>query len=192
MTTSAKILAFAGSARKDSWNKKLIRIAAAGAQSAGAEVTLLDLGDYPMPLYDGDIEAGDGLPDNAIELRALFGAHDGLLIAAPEYNSSITPLLKNVIDWVSRPAADEPALKYFTAKTAGLVATSPGALGGLRGLVHVRQILSNINVLVIPQQVAVPAAGSAFDEAGSLSDPARQTAVEGVGAALAQMTARIR
>ena len=81
MTDTAKILAFAGSARKESWNKKLIRIAAAGAQSAGAEVTLLDLGDFPMPLYDGDIEAGDGLPDNAVKLRALFGAHDGLLIA---------------------------------------------------------------------------------------------------------------
>jgi NAD(P)H-dependent FMN reductase len=192
MTTTAKILAFAGSARKDSWNKKLIRIAVSGAQSAGAEVTLLDLADYPMPLYDGDIEAGDGLPDNAIELRALFGAHDGLLIAAPEYNSSITPLLKNVIDWVSRPTPDEPALKYFTGKTAGLVAVSPGALGGLRGLVHVRQILSNINVLVIPQQVAVPSAGGAFDEAGALADPARQAAVEGVGAALAEVTARVR
>jgi len=191
MTTTVKILAFAGSARKDSWNKKLIRIAAAGAQSGGAEVTLLDLADYPMPLYDGDIEAGDGLPDNATKLRAMFGDHDGLLIAAPEYNSSITPLLKNVIDWVSRPTADEPALKYFAGKTAGLVTVSPGALGGLRGLVHVRQILGNINVLVIPQQVAVPGAGSAFDEAGALTDPARQSAVEGVGAALAAVTTRM-
>lgn len=191
MSNTAKILAFAGSARQGSVNKKLIRIAAEGARSAGAEVTLIDLKDFPMPLYDGDQEADSGLPDNAVALRALFAEHDGLLIASPEYNSSISPLLKNTIDWVSRPAGDDPSLKYFTGKVAGLVAASPGGLGGLRGLVHVRQILSNSNVIVIPEQHAVPAAHQAFDDSGDLKDAKRQEAVAGVGARLATVVGRL-
>ncbi len=187
----AKILAFAGSARRDSVNKKLINVAAEGARAAGAEVTVIDLADYPMPIYDGDLEAGEGLPENAVKLRELFGAHDGLLIASPEYNSSISPLLKNVIDWVSRPTKDDAMLKYFAGKVAGLVAASPGALGGLRGLVHVRAILGNIQVTVIPQQVAVGGAGDAFDEAGNLKDENRQKAVMGVGARLADVAAKL-
>ena len=95
--TTAKILAFAGSARKDSFNKKLVKIAAEGARAAGAEVTYLDFRDLPLPLYDEDLEAALGLPDNALKLKALMKAHQGFLIACPEYNSSITPLLKNAI-----------------------------------------------------------------------------------------------
>lgn len=191
MSNTAKILAFAGSARQGSVNKKLIRIAAEGARSAGADVTLIDLKDFPMPLYDGDLEAESGLPENATALRELFAGHDGLLIAAPEYNSSIAPLLKNTIDWISRPAGDDPSLKFFTGKVAGLVAASPGGLGGLRGLVHVRQILSSINVIVIPEQHAVPAAHQAFDDSGALKDAKRQEAVAGVGARLAAVVGRL-
>ena len=191
MGRPAKILAFAGSARTGSFNKKLVAIAAEGAREAGAEVTLIDLRDYEMPLYDGDIEAGSELPENALKLRSVFGAHDGLLIAAPEYNSSITPLLKNTIDWVSRPFGGDPALKYIAGKTAALVATAPGALGGLRGLVHVRQILGNIQVTVIPNQLAVSGAASAFNEDGSLAQEAQQKSVKAVGAALATVTAKI-
>ncbi len=191
MGGKARILAFAGSARDGSFNKKLIRIAADGARDAGAAVTLLDLRDYEMPIYDGDLEESSGLPENAVRLRSIFAEHDGLLIAAPEYNSSITPLLKNVIDWVSRPAGDDAMLKYIAGKTAALVATAPGALGGLRGLVHVRQILGNIQVTVLPNQATIPGARSAFTEDGNLADEGQQKAVKAVGAALAKVTAKI-
>lgn len=191
MTEPAKILAFAGSARKASWNKQLVALAADGARAAGAEVTLIDLADFPMPLYDGDLEADAGLPENAVKLRALFGAHDGLLIASPEYNSSISPLLKNVIDWVSRPTAEDGQLKYLAGKTAALLATSPGGLGGLRGLAHLRQILSSINVLVAPQQLAVASAGSAFSDDGNLTDAGQLEAVRNIGASLARLTAAL-
>src|SRR5262245_60812982 len=163
-----KILAFAGSTREGSFNKKLVRIAAAGARAAGAEVSTLDLRDLPLPLYDGDLEARDGLPENAKKLKELMVAHQGFLISSPEYNSSVTGVLKNAIDWASRPAPGEPSLVAFTGKAAALMSASPGALGGLRGLVHLRAILSNINVLVLPDQVAVPLAGEAFVDDGTL------------------------
>src|SRR5919198_2770214 len=102
-----KILAFAGSTRTESFNKKLVRVAVAGARAAGAEVTLIDLRDFPMPLYDGDLEAKEGLPANARKVKDLFLAHQGLLLSCPEYNSSITGVLKNTIDWVSRQAPGE-------------------------------------------------------------------------------------
>src|SRR5688572_13699701 len=135
-----KILAFAGSTRTDSYNKKLIKIAVAGAQAAGGDVTLLDLRDYPLPIYDGDLEAEKGLPENGRRLKDIFLAHQGLLISSPEYNSSISAVLKNAIDWVSRPAPNEPPLGCFLNKAAALMSASPGALGGLRGLVHLRSI----------------------------------------------------
>jgi len=165
-----RLLAFAGSARADSLNKKLVRVAAAAAQIAGAEVTELDFRALPLPLYDGDLEAAEGLPDNALRLKTLMKEHDGFLIACPEYNSSITPLLKNAIDWASRAADGEPPLAAFRGKTAALFAASPGALGGLRGLVHVRAILQNIGVLVIPSQIAVPKAHESFAPNGALKD----------------------
>tara|TARA_R110002167_G_scaffold322904_1_gene528750 strand:- start:756 stop:1331 length:576 start_codon:yes stop_codon:yes gene_type:complete len=188
---SAKILAFAGSARRDSFNKKLVRIAARGAEAAGAEVTLIDLADFPMPIFDGDLEAGEGIPEKARELRGLMLAHNALLIAAPEYNSGITPLLKNAIDWTSRPDGDVGQLAAYGGKVAALVSASPGALGGLRGLFHVRYVLSNIRVTVLPDQVAVGQSGSSFDAAGELSDDARRQQVEAVGAALAKAAAKL-
>jgi len=187
-----RVLAFAGSARAGSLNRKLIRIAADGARAAGAEVTLLELREVPLPLYDGDLEAADGLPVNARKLKELFLAHHGLLIAAPEYNSSITPLLKNTIDWVSRSAPGEASLACFEGKVAALVSASPGTLGGLRGLFALRLCLSNIRVLVLPDQVAVPAANEAFTDDGRLKDEKRQAAVARVGATLAQTIAKLR
>lgn len=189
--SAARVLAFAGSARGGSFNKKLLAVAAQGARGAGAEVTVVDLRDLPLPLYDGDLEERDGLPQNARELKRLFLAHQGLLLACPEYNSSITPLLKNTLDWVSRPAEGEAPLACYAGKVAGLVAASPGALGGLRGLVHVRAILSNINVLVVPEQVAVGKAHEAFDAQGALKDAKQRALVESVGAAVARLCARL-
>src|SRR6266540_2529918 len=165
--TQPKILAFAGSVRSGSYNKKLVKVAAEHARAAGAEVTLIDLRELALPLFDQDFEEAHGLPDNAKKLKSLMREHDGFLISSPEYNSSITGLLKNAIDWASRTETDdEPPLVCFRGKVAGLVSASPGQLGGLRGLVHLRAILGNIGVLVIPDQVSIPTAHEAFDEAG--------------------------
>ncbi len=185
------ILAFAGSTRTESYNKRLVQIAVMGARAAEADVSLTDLRNYPLPLYDGDLEVCDGLPANARKLKDLFLAHRGLLISAPEYNSSITAVLKNVIDWVSRPVPGESSLACFDGKVAALMSASPGALGGLRGLVHLRSILQNIKVLVLPDQVAVPRAGEAFNPDGSLKDAKQEAAVEELGARLAQVLSKL-
>ena len=187
----AKILAFAGSAQKNSWNKKLIQIAAEGAREKGAEVTLIDLKDFPLPIFDQDLESASGLPENAKKIKKLFIEHDGLLLACPEYNSSITPLLKNVIDWVSRAETkDEKPLSAYQGKVAALLAASPGGLGGLRGLVTVRSILGNISVIVLPEQMAVSKAHEAFDTTGKLKDPKQEAAVKKIGANLADFLIR--
>ena len=173
-----RILAFAGSTRRESFNKKLVQSAAKGAREAGAEVTLIDLKDFPLPLFDQDLEAEQGMPENGAKLKKLFIDHDGLLIASPEYNSSVTAVLKNAIDWVSRPAPGEPSLVAFRDKVATLMSASPGALGGLRGLVHVRSILGNIGVIVLPDQIAVAKAREAFRPDGSLNDLKQQAGIE--------------
>jgi chromate reductase len=189
---SAKILCFAGSLRKDSFNKKLVKIAMEGAKQAGAEVTYIDLKEFPLAVYDGDVETEQGIPENALKLKELFLQHNALLIAAPEYNSSITGALKNAIDWVSRPLPDEKPLACFNGKVAGIMAASPGALGGLRGLVTVRSILENINVIVVPNQVAVPQAHKAFKEDGSLNDEKQQESVKQIGARVAEIAAKLQ
>ncbi|MHC4948537.1 MAG: NADPH-dependent FMN reductase [Planctomycetota bacterium] len=191
MSTPPRILAIAGSLRRESWNRKVLRHAARGARDAGAEVTELDLGDYRLPVYDGDLEAAEGLPENALRLKDVFLAHEGLLLACPEYNSSITAALKNAIDWVSRPREGEPPLACFAGRVAALMAASPGGLGGLRGLVTVRAILGSIRVIVLPEQVAVPAVHEALDEDGAFRDEALRERVEGLGAGLARTVARL-
>jgi chromate reductase, NAD(P)H dehydrogenase (quinone) len=173
-----RILAFAGSARKGSHNKKLVRIAAAAARAAGAEVTLIELEDYPLPLFNEDDETEHGLPANGRKIKDLMLSHQGFLISSPEYNSSITALLKNTIDWASRPVAGEAPLACFSDKVAVLLSASPGALGGLRGLVHVRAILGNIGTLVLPGTTSIPQAMTAFSDDGALKDPAKQATVE--------------
>lgn len=187
-----RILAFAGSTRRDSFNKRLVKIAVQGARAAGAEVTLIDLKEFPLPIFDQDLEAESGAPENARQLKQLFVEHDGLLIASPEYNSSITAVLKNTIDWVSRPAPNEPPLVAFTGKVATLMAASPGGLGGLRGLVHLRAILGNIGVIVLPDQTAISKAHEAFTADGSLKDAKQQATVEKLGATLAATVAKLR
>jgi chromate reductase, NAD(P)H dehydrogenase (quinone) len=191
--STARILAFSGSARAGSFNKKLIAIGVDAARAAGAEVTPLDFRELPLPLYDGDLEEVKGLPDNAKKLKALMREHDGFLISAPEYNSSITPLLKNAIDWASREESDsEPPLVCFRGKTAGLLSASPGGLGGIRGLVHVRSILGNIGVFVLPDQVSISSAHEAFDENGKLKDARKAKQVEKVAAGLVEMTKKLK
>jgi NAD(P)H-dependent FMN reductase len=188
--TTPRILVFAGSARSASLNKRLAAVAARAVQAAGAQATLLDLRDYELPLYDGDLEQR-GLPPKLAELKALFKAHHGLLLACPEYNGSITPLLKNTLDWVSRPAPGEKPLECYEGKVAGLVAASPGALGGLRGLVHVRAILGGIRVLVVPEQAAIGGANKAFDEQGELVDEKQRASVSAVANAVVRLSAKL-
>ncbi|MFN3485037.1 MAG: NADPH-dependent FMN reductase, partial [Planctomycetota bacterium] len=173
-----RILAFAGSTRSASFNRALLRLAVQAARRAGGDVTEIDLREFPLPLYDGDLEAREGLPGPARRLRDLFKEHAGLLVASPEYNSSISGVLKNVIDWVSRPQPGEPPLACFRGKVAALLSASTGALGGVRGLAALRLILGNIKVLVLPDQVTVAQADQAFAPDGALRDPKRQEAVE--------------
>jgi len=188
----AKVLALAGSTRAGSLNKRLIKVDAAAAQKTGAQVTLIDLRDYPMPLYDGDLEAEKGIPEHAMRFKQLMLGNDGLLLACPEYNSSIPGVLKNAIDWASRSAPGEEELACFRGKVAALTSASPGALGGLRSLMHVRQILGNIGVLVLPEQVAVPKAHEAFNDDGTLKDARRQQAIERLATALTQTLVKLK
>jgi len=191
MTTS-RILAFGGSLRRDSFNQKLAAVAAVGARAVGAEVTLIALRDFPLPVFDQDLEGAEGMPTAAKKLKQLFREHHGLLIASPEYNSSITAALKNAIDWVSRAETDdEPPLVAFAGKTAALCAASPGALGGLRGLVHARAILGNIGVTVLPDQVTVSKAHAAFRADGMLADENQTAKVKKLGAQLAHNLAKL-
>ncbi len=186
-----RILAFGGSLRRDSFNHKLVAAALAGARAAGAEVTLIALRDFPLPVFDEDLEEVEGMPAAAKQLKQLFREHHGLLIASPEYNSSISGALKNAIDWVSRAESDdEPPLVAFKGKTAVLCAASPGAFGGLRGLVHVRAILGNLGVTVLPDQVAVSKAHEAFQADGSLADERQAARVRSLGTQLAQHLAK--
>lgn len=182
-----KILAFSGSSRRGSINQSVLEIAVKAARAAGATVTSISLGKFALPLYDGDLEASQGLPASVLELKAIFKEHAGLLIACPEYNSSITPLLKNTIDWMTRPAPNEAPMACFDGKYAGLLAASAGALGGLRGLFHVRDILQNIRVTVLPDPylVAVGKFTELLGPDGALKDARMQGLVEGVGRRLA-------
>lgn len=187
MAAKPKILAFAGSLRKDSFNKKLVKIAVKGAEEAGAEVTYIDLKDYPLPLYDQEIEDSQGLPENALKLKELMLSHDGFLISSPEYNSSMPAVFKNVIDWTSRQAKpDEVYLCCFIDKAVALLSASPGNLGGMRGLVHVRAMFGNIFSMVLPQQKSISNASTAFDESGNLKDAKAQADVMNIGRKLAQ------
>ena len=187
-----KILAFSGSARAESYNQKLVQIAAQGARQAGAEVTVINLADYPMPLFNQDLETMEGMPKSARVFKELLITHDGFLISSPEYNSAFSPLLKNAIDWASRREGNEARLLAYTGKTAVIMAASTGALGGLRGLVFLRMLLGNIGVVVLPDQQAIPHADQAFNGDGGLLDNAKHKAVFALGTTLAQYLKAIK
>jgi chromate reductase, NAD(P)H dehydrogenase (quinone) len=174
MPSTTKLLFLAGSARAGSLNIKLARLAASIAAANGIQSTFADLGDYPLPLYDDDLETRDGVPENAAKLKALMSIHKGVFIASPEYNASITPLLKNTLDWVSRVKVEgEAPLHVFKSRVFALGAASPGGFGGVRGISATRQVLElGLGALVLPDQILVPKAMSAFDEHGLLADKA--------------------
>lgn len=187
-----RLLAFAGSLRAGSYNRKLIRVLAAGAEAAGAEVDLVELRELPFPVYDGDLESSD-FPENVHILQDRLALADGLLIATPEYNGSVPGVLKNALDWLSRAQRDgKPGTALFTGKPAGIVSASPGALGGLRSLIVLRDMLAKFGLWVAPSQVAVGSADKAFTTEGDLADEARRKQVHAVGAAVARAAAAFK
>lgn len=190
--TQPRILAFAGSLRKGSYNKTLVKIAAAAASNAGAAVTLIDLRDFPLPVFDEDLETAEGLPANVLALKKLFIDAQGLLLSLPEYNSSLTAVFKNTIDWVSRPAPGEAPMAVLDGKIVTLMSASPGALGGMRGLVHARAMFGNLSAIVLPGQVSISKANEAFTAEGQLKEARQQANVEKLGVTLATTIAKLR
>jgi NAD(P)H-dependent FMN reductase len=190
--SAVKILAFAGSLRAASYNKQLARLAADAARAVGAEVTLIDLRDFPMPLYDGDLERDEGLPGHAKRLRALFKAHDGFLIACPEYNAGMPAVLKNAIDWVSRKDGDEAGSVAFEGRLAALCGATPGQFAALRAMEATRQVLINLGCNVLSRRLGVPRAHEAFDPTGALRDPALTAGLETLTSDLVRMAGRLR
>jgi len=180
-----RILALSGSSRRDSLNQKLLDQAADGARAAGAEVTSVRLSDFELPIYDIDWEAEHGLPKGAQALKALLADDQGLLIATPEHNGGYTALLKNALDWMSRPNG------FPSGKVAALISASPGPLGGVKSQLSLQIVLSKLGVHVIPESFALGAAHQLFDAEGGLKDADVEKAVRGVGAALAGMVTRI-
>jgi chromate reductase len=178
-----RLLVTSGSERRGSLNRKLANVAAGVARAAGAEVTDLDLRALGLPLYDGDIEAA-GVPPGAMRLRDLIASHDGIVMAAPEYNGFVTPLLVNSFDWLSRvKEADGQAsgLQAAGGKVVGLMSASPGYYGGARGLMSLRTFLATVlGMLVVPPTLSVPSAAKAFDDAGALLDEKQRAGVERV------------
>ena len=178
-----KLLIFAGSTRLNSYNRRLAQFAAKLARAQGTDVTLLELGELDIPLYNADLEAR-GTPADVIRLKSILTEHPAWIICSPEYNASYTALLKNTIDWASSPVPGDPAwsdgLKPFSGKVVGLLSASPGSLGGLRSLEHLCPLLRNLQCWVSPKQYALGNAGTAFDEHGELINPAQRQGVQAV------------
>ncbi len=190
---SVKLLFLAGSARRDSVNKKLAQFACKQAEAMGVKAEFIDLKDFPMPLYDGDLEEAEGMPEHAERLKKLFIECDGFFITSPEYNSSFSALLKNALDWISRPSGEgEAPLIAYQGKVAAISAASPGGLGGLRGLVPLRMMLGNIAVTVVPNQFALGGAFGTFDDQGDLKDDKQSAQLKNVVAQLVETTKALK
>jgi len=189
---SLKVLAFSGSSRAESFNRKLLEIAAHGARDAGVEVDVIRLADFELPFYDGDLEAAQGLPASALRLQQMVREHDALLIASPEYNGGYTALLKNTLDWISRPQPDgRSGVALFSGKVAAVISASPGNLGGVRSQIGIRTVLERLGLLVIPESFALAAAHQAFDGDGRPKDANVERLVRAVGTALARTAMRL-
>lgn len=186
-----RIIVFSGSARVDSYNKKLARLGAAAVEVAGGAATFIDLRDHPLPIYDGDLESAQGLPAPALALKRLFREHHGLMIASPENNASVPALLKNTIDWLSRATPTESGRAPYEGKVVALLAATTGNLGGARMLPHLRQILNALGCVVLPDQFGLSRAETAFDGDGRLRDPRHQASLDAVARRLVAVAARL-
>lgn len=187
MAHAPRVLAFSGSARRESLNRKLLAAAVEATRAAGGEVTLLDLNELPLPLYHGDLEDAEGLPPNAATLIDLITTHDALLIASPEYNSMFTPLLKNTLDWCTRGETNP-----FVDKVAAVISASPGALGGVRSLKLTQQLLLHLECHVVPGQTFLPQADKAFDGDGRLTNARTLKSIQALADRLIATTRRFR
>jgi chromate reductase, NAD(P)H dehydrogenase (quinone) len=185
-----KILVFSGSSRSGSYNSKLAALVGKHLALADAEVTHISLADYPLPLYDGDLEAGRGIPAHAQTLKTLFQKQDGVFIACPEYNAGVTPVLKNMIDWISRPTdPGEGEPTAFRNRVFALGAASTGGYGGIRGLMGMRTILEvGLGAAVLPQMVTVARAAAGFTAKGDLVDDKASGQLETLVQTLNQQT----
>jgi chromate reductase, NAD(P)H dehydrogenase (quinone) len=183
--SALKILVIPGSLRTGSHNARLAAAAAHQLAQTGAEVTRISLGDFPLPIYDGDLQTKSGVPKHAINLKRMIGAHHGVLLVTPEYNSSVPPLLKNAIDWVSRVQdAHETRGQVFRERVFAIAAASENRLGGARCLAALRLILSACQAMVIPSQLALAFAGDAYDDMDQLKHPVD---IEALGALVRQL-----
>jgi NAD(P)H-dependent FMN reductase len=188
MAKKPKILALAGSLREHSYSKRVVKTALKGAEDAGAEVTYIDLRDYPMPIYNEDDHKENGFDANARRLHKILMEHDGLLLASPEYNGSLSGALKNAIDWTSRPFDEYKLGAAFNGKVAGILTASPGAFGGIRCLGHMRTVLSILGVNVLPSEIAVGKVHEMFDGNGDeMTNEKMRETLEKLGASLAGM-----
>jgi len=187
-----KILVIPGSLRTGSLNAKLAAVAAYAFAQAGADVTRISLADFPLPIYDGDLQARSGVPKNAVNLKRMIGAHHGVLIVTPEYNASIPPLVKNTIDWVTRVQdAQEARGEVFRGRPFAIAAASQGRLGGSRSLAALRLILSACRALVIPNQLALSYATDAYDDMDKLKHPADVEALDALVRQLIDVSQRL-
>nr|AAG01541.1 unknown [Pseudomonas putida] len=185
---AVRVLAISGSARKGSLNQKLLNVAVQGALAAGAEVTVISLSDYPLPFFDGDLEKEEGVPAQALRLQSLFGEHDALLVASPDYNGGYTALLKNAIDWMSRPSFEKiSGLALFTNKATAVISASPGPMGGIRSMLAMRGVLEKLGAMLIPQTFTLGVAHQAFVD-DKLVNPQVEGEVKAVGAALVKFS----
>lgn len=188
MSMKPKILAFAGSLREKSYSKRVLKIAIEGARRAGAEVTHIDFKDYPMPIYNPDLQDTQGFPPIANALQKLLLEHDGLLIASPEYNASLPGVLKNAIDWTSRANGDLKIADCFKGKVAAIMTASPGAFGGIRCLGHLRDVLTILLVNVLPTEIAVAKVGGLFEgDSDEMTNNSMRGILEDLGASLVEM-----
>ena len=185
MAKKHKILAFSGSLREHAYSKRVVKTAIKGAENAGAEVTYIDLRDFPMPLYNADEHEKNGFDENALKLQRLLSDHNGLLIASPEYNGSLSGALKNAIDWTSRPSGEFKMGEAYGGKVGAIMTESPGAFGGLRCLGHLRSILSILGVNVLPSEIAVSKVHEMFDGNGeAMTNEMMKGLLENLGASL--------
>lgn len=189
---AVKILVFAGSLRHGAFSISTADAAQKELILQGADVTRISLGDYPLPIMDQNLEKEEGIPGNAIKLGKQIAAHDGFLIASPEYNASIPPLLKNALDWVSRISKHEgEVFRPYQGKVAGLCSSSDGQFAGMRGLYHLRAVLMNCQVEVITPQCSISKASEAFDDNGGLKDKRNREAMEKVCKTLIERAAML-
>ena len=188
MAKKPRILAFAGSLREHAYSKRVVKTAMKGAEKAGADVTFVDLRDYPMPIYNSDDHERYGFDENALKFQKLLGEHDGFLIASPEYNGSLSGALKNAIDWASRSSDEYKQIEAFKGKCAAIMTASPGAFGGLRCLGHLRSVLTILQVNVLPSEIAVGKVHEMFDGSGEeMTDEKMRGILENLGASLVEM-----